>query len=152
MPTLHVTNFSTRSLHGPRRVWTIMAHPRRFDRGDGRLFAFTPWGAAIDFMRQLVRDRKAGLPVDEKVLGDYRMLQEGQAKACAKPLGELLGNLWGVDGIQVPAIPVEDGDTLCCACSKDEAAAGRCHRVWAAHALVKVGWRVLLDGVELAGG
>ncbi len=41
---------------------------------------------------------------------------------------------------------VQDGDTLCCACSKAKALAGACHRVWAATALAHSGWRVVLDG------
>jgi UDP-2,3-diacylglucosamine pyrophosphatase LpxH len=49
-------------------------------------------------------------------------------------------------------ILVQDGDTLCCACSRDEAAAGRCHRVWVAEALAKAGWAVVLDGVEVVRG
>jgi len=44
---------------------------------------------------------------------------------------------------------VADGDTLCCACSVAEARAGRCHRTWAAQFLVRAGWRVILDGVEV---
>ena len=36
---------------------------------------------------------------------------------------------------------VADGDTLCCTCSRDDAAAGRC--------LVRAGWRVILDGQEV---
>lgn len=51
-----------------------------------------------------------------------------------------------------PDYIVSDGDTLCCACSRDDAAAGRCHRVWAAAALVRAGWRVILDGKELDDG
>lgn len=45
--------------------------------------------------------------------------------------------------------PVRSGDTLCCSCSQEEAAAGRCHRVWAAQALARVGWHVVLDGAEV---
>jgi hypothetical protein len=44
---------------------------------------------------------------------------------------------------------VADGDTLCCACSAANAARGLCHRAWAAPYLVRAGWRVLLDGVEV---
>jgi hypothetical protein len=45
---------------------------------------------------------------------------------------------------------VADGDTLCCACSREAAAAGRCHRVWSAEALVRAGWRVVIDGVKVS--
>jgi len=33
----------------------------------------------------------------------------------------------------------------------DEAAEGRCHRVWAAELLRRAGWRAVLDGQELLG-
>ena len=46
-------------------------------------------------------------------------------------------------------LPVSDGDTLICCCSRAKAAEGRCHRVWAADALKASGWTVILDGVEL---
>lgn len=40
---------------------------------------------------------------------------------------------------------IADGDTLCCACAKG----ADCHRRWAAPFLVRAGWRVVLDGVEV---
>lgn len=43
-------------------------------------------------------------------------------------------------------LPIQDGDTLLCCCSRAAAAAGECHRVWAAQALAAAGWRVILDG------
>jgi hypothetical protein len=46
-------------------------------------------------------------------------------------------------------VVVADGDTLLCCCSRAAAAAERCHRTWAARALVKAGWTVVLDGVTL---
>lgn len=45
---------------------------------------------------------------------------------------------------------VEPGDTLICACSREAAAASRCHRTWAAYLLHAAGWRVVLDGVEVS--
>lgn len=50
------------------------------------------------------------------------------------------------DGI----VLVEDGDTLICACSRAAAARGECHRVFAAPLLAAAGWRVVLDGREVA--
>lgn len=41
---------------------------------------------------------------------------------------------------------VPDGATLICACSREAAAAGRCHRVIAADMLKRAGWSVVLDG------
>lgn len=42
--------------------------------------------------------------------------------------------------------PVPGGATLICACSREAAAAGRCHRVIAADLLKRAGWSVVLDG------
>lgn len=47
--------------------------------------------------------------------------------------------------------PVADGDTLCCACGRDAAASGNCHRAFAADLLAKAGWDVVLDGKPLTG-
>lgn len=44
---------------------------------------------------------------------------------------------------------VPDGATLICACSREAAAAGRCHRVIAADLLKRAGWTVVLDGRNL---
>ena len=41
---------------------------------------------------------------------------------------------------------VPDGATLICACSREAAAAGRCHRVIAADLLKRAGWSVVPDG------
>ncbi len=41
---------------------------------------------------------------------------------------------------------VPDGATLICACSREAAGAGRCHRVIAADLLKRAGWSVVLDG------
>jgi len=53
-----------------------------------------------------------------------------------------------IDGVPMHTF-VADGDTLCCACSAANAARDLCHRAWAAPYLVRAGWRVLLDGVEV---
>ena len=44
---------------------------------------------------------------------------------------------------------VPDGAMLICACSREAAAAGRCHRVIAADLLKRAGWSVVLDGRSL---
>jgi hypothetical protein len=44
---------------------------------------------------------------------------------------------------------VPDGATLICACSREAAGAGRCHRVIAADMLKRAGWSVVLDGRNL---
>lgn len=142
LPTLYLTNWSSRKLHGPGRALTIMAAPRHWEKGAGCVSALLP-------LLSDLRDVQAGrISADE-----YRHRFEEHLDACAEagslPPGRLLYEVPPFDDI--PA-PVRDGDTLCCACSRADAAAGRCHRVWAAQALVHAGWRVVLDGVEVPRG
>jgi hypothetical protein len=44
---------------------------------------------------------------------------------------------------------VEDGSTLCCACSRQAALEDHCHRAWAARVLARAGWNVILDGAPV---
>lgn len=139
-PTLHVTNWASRKLHNPGgRRWTIMAKPRPQygELGDGRILQLQPDEPDLD-------DIKAGrISVDEYQrrflesvawhIGQGRRLEPGFLQ------GELLNRV---------SIPVGDGDTLCCSCSKEAAAANNCHRVWSAALLLQFGWRVILDGVD----
>ena len=131
-PTLHVTNWSSRKLHGPGRLLTIMARPRPWEHGVGRVPSCTPTAGALD------RVRAGTMTID-----DYRAHVE--RRVLDHPHGP--GGLTAISDGDAP--PVADGDTLCCACSRAEAAAGRCHRVWVAHLLARAGWRVVLDGVEV---
>lgn len=133
-PTLHVTNWSSRKLHGPGRKWTIMSAPRKWEHGDGRVLAFVPQLMAMRAVR-------AG----RLSLEHYKLGYLGGVELRDLSLGFLQAR---VNGTSV-SDTVADGDTLCCACSRDKAAAGECHRVWAAEALVAAGWRVVLDGREL---
>ena len=41
-PTLHVTNWASRKLHGPKRKWNIMARSRAWEHGDGNVPLLTP--------------------------------------------------------------------------------------------------------------
>lgn len=142
-PTIYVSNWSshkTAGHHGPGRKLTIMARPRPWEHGEGRVPWLTP--AESDLL-----DVKAG-----RITGDeYQRRFEEHLRGL-----ERFNHL--APGELVVAIPgqgsrsVEDGDTVCCACSREDAAAGRCHRVWAAHALARNGWRVILDGEELPAG
>lgn len=134
MPTIYLSNWSshrTPGHHGPGRKLTIMARPRRLEHGEGRVPALTP--DPLDLV-----DVKAGrLPVSA-----YRERFLAAHGAKDHTPGELTAALPEVSR------PVADGDTLCCSCSRAEAAAGRCHRVWAAELLQAAGWRVVLDGVS----
>ena len=136
-PTIHLTNWSSRKLHGPGRLLTIMAAPRQWERGAGSVPLLEP------DIGDLLDVRRGQLTID-----DYREHTEGDIlrrleRGALSP--GVLSVSRAADGVGV----VVDGDTLCCACSREDAAAGRCHRVWAAPALVRAGWRVILDGVEV---
>lgn len=134
-PTLHITNWASRKLHGPGRRWTIMARPRRWERGEGVVADLTP------NPHDLADVRDGRINVQE-----YR--DRFLARAGRRP--ELLTpDMLVANQNSAPSVCVSDGDTLCCACSRDTAEAGACHRVWAAELLVQAGWRVILDGREL---
>lgn len=139
-PTIHVTNWSSRRLHGPGRALTIMARPRAWERGVGRV----PWLTPAD---SDLRDAKAGRITLDEYRSRFEAYTGGLASRGHLDPGELAVVLYDGSGSDA----VRDGDTLCCACSRADAAAGRCHRVWAAQALARAGWRVLLDGVEVSG-
>jgi hypothetical protein len=137
-PTIYLTNATSRRPphRGPGRVLTIMAAPRPAfgEAGEGRVPLLTPplaWVQAV----------KAGTLSFDDYREWYRGGIEEQPSALLEP-----GNLWTTAD---SGGEVVDGDTLICACSREAAAAGRCHRVWAAEALARAGWRVVLDGVEV---
>jgi hypothetical protein len=136
-PTLHVTNWSSRTLHGPGRKFTIMARPRRWEHGDGRVPALE--SNAQDF-GQMRRGKLSSARYRRRYV---RRMRDLAAKRRLAP-----GQLYAILENHARSA-VSDGDTLCCACSRDKAAGGECHRVWAAEALAKAGWRVVLDGEEL---
>lgn len=131
-PTIHLTNFSSPKLHGPGHVYTIMARPRSWEHGDGRIDVLIPPTGL------LYRVMKNDLSIEE-----YRAALECFWKDENMSPGSLRWEGGGESG------SVADGDTLCCACAKSVAAAGRCHRAWAASFLVRAGWRVILDGREV---
>ena len=144
-PTLYLSNWSshrTPGMHGPGRKFTIMARPRAWEYGAGTVLAVTPHGFEVSAMQRALADRD-----NADAMRDYREMIEarwttGSVSTLALPPGLLLAF---ADG----PLNVGDGDTLCCACSVDEARAGRCHRTWAAPFLARAGWRVILDGVEV---
>lgn len=124
-PTIYLTNWSSKKLYGPGRKFTIMAAPRWWEHGDGTVQGLVP-----------------SLP---DLLG-YRTGQISLAEYNTRYIQMVRPNL----ATLTPEGPVlKDGDTLCCACSRDVAAKGACHRVWAATLLREAGWRVILDGAEI---
>ena len=133
-PTLHLTNWASRKLHGPGRRLTIMAAPRRWEHGDGAVPDLTPR------LHDLRAVRSGAITFDE-----YRGRFLASTRGPLAPWGGGSG-----DGLRtLGGLFVRDGDTLLCACSCAAAAANQCHRVWAADLLTGAGWRVILDGKGL---
>jgi len=136
-PTIYVSNFASHRSsvrHGPGALWTIMANPRFWEHGAGRVEALTPKGTAV------IQIKRGELTMEQ-----YRaqFLAEMEDSSVLAP-GALVARI-GDGTLQV----VREGDTLCCCCALTKAAAGQCHRVWAADLLVAAGWRVVLDGAVL---
>lgn len=153
MPTLYLSNWSshkTPGMHGPGQKFTIMARPREWEHGGGRVPTLIPAGPVLALMDRALDERRSGsgtvaldtyreaycaaLDVARAGLRPGRMMVLPRGPGMG---GGLPSNLW-------------DGDTLCCACSVAEARAGRCHRTWAAPFLAAAGWTVILDGAEVA--
>lgn len=130
MPTIHVTNWSMRSLHRGR-VLTIMAKPRAWEHGAGKVDVLTPRREDLDAVKS------GAITVDVYHERFLQFLRRDRLPPGLLSMGRGY---------------VEDGDTICCSCSLHAAAEGKCHRVWAAQALHEAGWTVVLDGVVLGGG
>lgn len=142
-PTLHLTNWSSRKLHGPGLRFGIMARPRRWEHGDGKVLRLIPDANEAPLMLRALADRANVATmlayrdaIEARWAGDnflvpWRLVAMTTRETSLAPAGE-----W---------IPVRDGDSILCAC----AVGAECHRRWAAPFLVRAGWRVLLDGVEV---
>lgn len=145
-PTLHLTNWSSRRLHGPGRLLTIMREPRAWEHGEGRVPALIPSRPDLHAVRagEITHEEYA-----RRCEANFRRggLRPGSDATFDERIAA--GTLWTVAG---GGTAVRDGDTLCCACSREAAARGECHRVVAARLLVEAGWRVVLDGEEVSDG
>lgn len=137
-PTIHVTNWASRKLHGPGRKYTIMARPRHWEWGDGHVSDLTPLPNQLTELREGFLSWNA---YKAECLEKFSTMpiEPGQLHAYKNHSSAVFADSW----------PVEDGDTLCCSCSREAAANDKCHRRWAAMELSRAGWRVILDGKEL---
>ena len=137
-PRLYLSNFASRESeghHGPGRLLTIMRAPRAEygEWGEGRVETFTPpeW--------MLLRVKSGDMDFDTYV----RCLKDLWSMCYWMRPGEL--------GFEKPGQPspplalVESGDTLCCCCARGVG----CHRWVVADFLLRVGWRVTLDGRDV---
>lgn len=113
-----------------------MAAPRLFEMADGHVEDLVPLLSDLRAVQSrqidLATYRGRYLAVVERIFSRGRLAP---------------GELTAADG----QVIVGDGDTLCCSCSREAAAAGRCHRVWSSALLIRAGWRVILDGRVLVG-
>lgn len=163
-PTLYLSNWASRrspGRWGPGRRWTIMAkpNPARGERGEGAVRSLVPTDydragpVRAFYARQWLEAALAARGTDDeaRTTALYRAEFERQLQAWG-PEALAPGRLFANAAPHDWAVHVEDGDTLCCACSAANAARGLCHRAWAAPYLVRAGWRVLLDGVEVLHG
>ena len=121
-----------------------MARPRHWERGIGRVAALAPIVALTPLMQAALAERAAGVD-SGPALATYRRAFDARLATMDLRPGYLHGYLW--EGMGNGTL-LETGDTLICACSRAEAAAGRCHRSWCGPALAEAGWRVILDGVD----
>lgn len=139
-PTIHLTNVSSRKLHHGM-VFNIMAAPRPWERLDGHVQSLTP---PLEWLRLV----QSGQITEAEYRRRYEaMISSSHPPSSCQAPGNLLAARGRAGGWSAEV--VSDGDTLVCACSRAAAAAGRCHRVWAARFLVRSGWRVILDGSEV---
>lgn len=119
-----------------------MARPRSWELGVGVVEILTP-------PESMVRRAKSGaITRDDYVVGYVREVLHRAGSPFDQALRPGALEASPYDGAPRP---VFEGDTLCCCCSRDGAARGECHRVWASGLLLAAGWRVILDGRELAG-
>ena len=146
-PLIRLTNWA-RTKGGreivPETTFTIMARPRAWEHGAGWVAPLVPAGEAMGLLGAALEERARGTGVE--AMRKYRAAYVRQITDAAHLLtpGALSASLPSGEGYTLEA-----GATLCCACSADDARAGRCHRAWAAPHLLAAGWRVILDGVEV---
>ena len=124
------------------RAYTIMAHPRDFETGDGVVRALVPQGHEVELMRALVEHRRSGLPLDT----DHAVQLHDRYRKALDVRWSRLDLAPGALVADTPTGPVavQTGDVLACACSADEARAGRCHRAHVVTWLRVAGWEVRL--------
>ena len=126
------------------RAYRIMAYARTFELGDGCVAMLAPsTPEELSLLRIIVRRRRAFQDCAEEAAA-YRALLEARWLAGLGAVAP--GQLLVASPTPTGADLVGSGDALCCACSAADAAAGRCHRAWAAPLLARVGWTVFLDG------
>ena len=141
-PTVYLTNWSSRTRHGPGRKWTIMARPRAWERGEGVVDDFVPPVG-------LLLDVKAGRVTEGFYFLELRRLWAREVREYgpdAYTPSHLLARLYRPSPEGYTVAGVADGDSLLCACAVGKP----CHRREMVPFLLRAGWRVVLDGEPLS--
>lgn len=141
-PAIYLSNWSshrTKGHHGPGRKFSIMVRTSRFAKPDGKVPVLVP------LSKDLWELKGETITVDEYRERYFKHVLQKKDELAP---GKLLWNPFNFFK-EKDRKPVEDGDTLCCVCSREQAARGECHRVWVAVMLQEAGWKVILDGKEI---
>ena len=149
LPTLWLSNGSshrTPGRHGPGRKWHAMAKPRDFETAQGRVTVLVPPRTALSLLDELLEQRRAFGCTDPELVERYHALYDQHLVTFADMLPPRA--LRALAHVRHELTEVQDGDTICCACSADHARAGECHLAFAAPHLVRAGWRVIFHGDE----
>jgi len=140
MPNIYLTNWSsvrTRAHHGGGRTLCAMARPRHWEHGDGHC-----------------PDAHAPATLVNEVLSGAITIEHYRRATNRIWLTRDFapGSFSFLSGIAMGPSPVEDGDTLCCACPRigSPRRAHECHLEWLAPFLVRAGWRVFLYGMPFS--
>lgn len=141
-PTIYLSNWAshkTKGHHGPGRIFSIMVRTSQYAKPDGLVPVLVPKA------KDLWELKNEDISSDE-YRGRYFKLVLRSKEDLAP--GKLLWQPFNFFK-EKETEPVEGGDTLCCACSRAQAAKNECHRVWAAVMLQEAGWNVILDGKKI---
>jgi len=138
-PLIYISNWSssrTPGHHGTSgRKFSVMVKTPDYVVPDGKVTALVPSEKDLWAARQG--------KITSEIYKQRYMKQLWDTLPSLKP-GELFYTEHGA-GEQL----VQDGDTLCCVCSRRDSADDKCHRAWAAQVLKEAGWTVILDGKKL---
>lgn len=148
LPTLHLTNSSTRRQHNGT-TWAAMAMPRRWER-DRVCEAGAPRRADLLAVQATMTGRPGGITVQQyrrECETRFGVLLESRKLAPS----QLQGKLAPPDSV-VKLVAVADGDTLVCGCAAPDSPRRRhpCHLELLAPFLARAGWEVVLWGRRLA--
>lgn len=125
----------------------VMGRPGEAVAALGSVPALKPGAAVVDALRAVSAAIKAGRDPFQgwqsaRIAYDQQ-LREALAAGVLAP-----GKMVDAAGVAVPGEV-----TLICTCSREEAAAGRCHRAWLVPWLERAGWEeIYCDWLGVSGG